>query len=700
MNLHETKTGNILIVDDKPENLTVLRQMLTEQGYLVRTTLSGEMALQTVDANLPDLILLDIMMPDMDGYEVCRRLKMDKRSRDIPILFISALDAITDKVIAFEAGGLDFITKPFHEEEVLARVKTHLELRFSQLELLKHSDHLEDLVKERTIELIHTNKQLEHEIEERKSAEKALRESDTAYRSFAKIGLALSSEKKITKLLEMILDEAINLSNADAGSLYLLENDKKHLRFEIFYNKTLKIRQVGTIGEASGIKKIPLFVNNTPNHANISSYAALRNKVVNIENISQYKKFNFIGPKKFDAQTGYHTQSMLVVPMQNDEAEILGVLQLINSKEKDSDKIIAFSSDCVELIRSLSSQAGVALSNIQLNKDLKNSFDGIIQTVATAIDEKSPYTGGHIRRVVSLTETIAKTINESEQEPFKDITLTEDALEELRISAWMHDVGKITTPEYVVDKSTKLSTIFDRIHLINTRFQLIGKIFECEHCLKKKAFYSDESEVDFSQTDQALSEKLTYLSKQLNFINNSNNSGGFMRQEDVEQIQKIASHQYTLNGNKTHPYLMEDEVNNLCITKGTLTNEEREKIEHHAVMTYKLLCQIPFPKKLANVPIYASQHHEKLDGTGYPMKLCAAEIPLQSKIIAFADIFEALTAKDRPYRKPLKLSQVIKIIGFMKKDNHIDPDIYNLFIKYKLHVDYAKHELGSDQIDI
>jgi PAS domain S-box-containing protein len=539
------------------------------------------------------------------------------------------------------------------------------------------------------------------DITERTEAERALEKSEAGYRSFSQIGLALSVEKNMNVLLEMILDEARKLSNADAGTLYLLDDDGKHLRFEILHNDSMKARMGGTTANEINLPKVSMYVDGKPNYANVSSCAALTGEVANIEDVYKAEKFDFTGPKKYDETTGYRTKSMLVIPMKNHEDETIGVLQLINSIDPNTSSIIPFAPVYVELVSSLASQAAVALTNVQLSEDLKNSFYAFIKSTATAIDEKSAYTGGHIRRVVDLTMRISEAINRSGDGPFGKTHLDDDEIEELRMAAWMHDVGKITTPQYIVDKSTKLETIFDRINLIETRFLLIEKTIENEYLHKKNNLLSVTGalEADIKKLDHDLREDIKLLHQELEFLKTCNQPGEFLSAENVDQIKKIGSKTYTCN-NEIYTYLSKNEVNNLTIMKGSLTDDERKIIENHSFMSYKILCDIPFPKKMSMVPEYASAHHERLDGSGYHLGISAEDLPLQSRIIAIADIFEALTAKDRPYRTPMNLSQAVKILSYMKNDKHIDPDIYDIFIGKMLHLEYAKNELNLEQIDL
>lgn len=521
-------------------------------------------------------------------------------------------------------------------------------------------------------------------------------------KQLTQIGLALSSEKNINKLLESIVDQARDLCNADAGTLYIMEDDKAYLRFEILQNDTMNTRMGGTRAIEQTLPKVPLYDRaGRPNHANVSSYTALTGNIVNIPDVYEAEGFDFTGPRKYDASTGYRSKSMLVIPLKNHENDIIGVLQLLNAQDRDTGDVIAFSPEYVNLIGSLASQAAVALTNTQLIQDLQNLFHAFIRSIATAIDAKSPYTKGHIDRVVDLTMMIAAAINSSDEGHFKETFFSDDEIEEMRIAAWMHDVGKITTPEYIVNKATKVETIFNRIQLIETRFNLIAEQIRSRYANRKIELLAggepDRNAIE--RLDAACSEELDRLNDDLVFIQACNSPGEFLEDDSVDRINQIGKRTYLLNGGE-QPYLTADEVENLCIRRGSLTADERKKIEHHATMTLKMLRELPFPKKLSNVAEYASGHHEKLDGSGYPRGLPEEALSLQSKIMAVADIFEALTAKDRPYKEPMQLSQAIKILGFMAKDRHIDGEVLKLFLRNRLHLEYARAQMNPEQIDL
>jgi HD-GYP domain-containing protein (c-di-GMP phosphodiesterase class II) len=520
-------------------------------------------------------------------------------------------------------------------------------------------------------------------------------------KEITRIGTALSVEKNIEKLLEMIVDEARSLSNADGGTLYMLDKEKKSLIFRILQNDSMNIRVGGTSGTEPTLPNVPLYNDRQkPNHSNVSSHVALTGETINISDVYEAKGFDFNGTRQYDNSTGYQSKSMLVMPLKNHENEIIGVLQLLNAQDLKTGTVTAFSSEYEALITSLASQAAVALTNSQLIQDLTDLFYAFIKSIATAVDEKSPYTGGHITRVVELTMMIARLINETRQAPFDNFTFNDNELEELRLAAWMHDIGKITTPEYIMDKATKLQTIVDRIEVIETRFHLIAASIKNDFLQRRLKMINDAEDYDAAaaEMEQQFNNEIVQLRDDLEFIKSVNASQEFIDDAIIERLHDIGRKTYLREGIET-PYLTADELNNLSIRKGTLNSDERQIVENHARVTLKILNELPFPKKLSMVPEYAAGHHEKLDGSGYPRHLTAAKLPLQSRIMAIADIFEALTAKDRPYKKPMKLSQALKILSFLKKDRHIDPDIYNLVLNSDLFFDYARANMNPEQID-
>ncbi|MBF0542261.1 MAG: HD domain-containing protein [Nitrospirae bacterium] len=514
-----------------------------------------------------------------------------------------------------------------------------------------------------------------------------------------KIGAALSAEKNLDALLEMIVVEGMNFTNADGGTLYIVSPDEKSMMFKILQTRSLNFKMGGTSGKDIPFPPLQLYNSDgSRNEQQVSAYVALTGESVNIVDVYKVEGFDFKGTREFDKRTGYRSQSMLVVPLRNHLSEIIGVLQLLNAQD-EKNKTIQFYKNYQSLVESLASQAAVAITNTSLISELSNLLDSFIRSTASAIDEKSIYTGGHVRRVAELTQQIAKALNDSKSEKWADFNLSEAQQNELRIAAWMHDIGKITTPEHVVDKATKLETIVDRIDLVFTRAEILKKDIEIEFLNNKIALLSKSgASANFEDIEAQYKEKINSINEDIKFIKTANTGGEFMEDAKINKIKEIATKTIKING-EDKQFLTPDEVQNLSIRRGTLSDSEREIIQNHAKLTIKMLSQLPWPKSLKMVPFLAGAHHETLAGTGYPNKLKAEDLPTQARIIALADIFEALTAADRPYKKGKTLSEAFKILGFMVKDNHLDKDIVNFFVESGLAVEYAKKELKEEQVD-
>ena len=514
------------------------------------------------------------------------------------------------------------------------------------------------------------------------------------------IGLALSTEDDINVIFELIMDEAKNITNADGRTLYMISDDGKTMKFEIMATESMNFSQGGTTGVEITIPPMQLFnEDGTPNHSSIVAYSANTGKIVNIKDAYKEKGFDFTGAKNFDKNTGYRTQSVLSVPLKNHENDIVGVMQLINAKDPKSDKTISFSDDMQNQVESLASQGAVALTNKRLVAELKNLFESFIQLIATAIDKKSPYTGGHCERVPEITMLLADAVEKTKVGKYADFSMNEDERYELYIAGWLHDCGKVATPPHVVDKGMKLETITDRIEVMDTRFEVLKRDAEISMLKKQIALMkkgSANGAIKTLETD--LGTQTNQLSSDQTFIQKTNRGGEFMEEEDQQRVADIGNYKWKLEGKEIN-FFDEKDVRNLQIPKGTLLPEEREIINDHIVITIDMLEKLPYPKKLRNVPEFAGGHHEKLDGTGYPKGLKDEEMSVQAKMMAIADIYEALTAADRPYKDGKKLSQAMRIMGFMKKDYEIDKDLFEIFVKEGVYKQYAKKYLGDDQLD-
>ncbi len=514
------------------------------------------------------------------------------------------------------------------------------------------------------------------------------------------IGLALSTEDDINVIFELIMDEAKNITNADGRTLYMISDDGQTMKFEIMQTDSMDFAQGGTTGVEITIPPMQLFdEEGNPNHSSIVAYSANTGKIVNIKDAYKEKGFDFTGAKNFDKDTGYRTTSVLSVPLKNHENDIVGVMQLINAKDPKSDKTISFSDDMQNQVESLASQGAVALTNKRLVAELKNLFESFIQLIATAIDKKSPYTGGHCERVPEITMLLADAVEKTKVGKYADFSMNEDERYELYIAGWLHDCGKVATPPHVVDKGMKLETITDRIEVMDTRFEVLKR--DAEISMLKKQIELMGKGMANGKIKSLVSEfddKITQLSSDQTFIQKTNRGGEFMEEEDQQRVSNIGNYKWKLEGEEINLF-DEKDVRNLQIPKGTLLPEEREIINDHIVITIDMLEKLPYPKKLRNVPEFAGGHHEKLDGTGYPKGLKDEEMSVQAKMMAIADIYEALTAADRPYKDGKKLSQAMRIMGFMKKDYEIDQDLFEIFVKEGVYKLYAEKYLGDDQLD-
>lgn len=508
------------------------------------------------------------------------------------------------------------------------------------------------------------------------------------------IGIALSAEKDHQRLLEMILVRAKEITHADGGTLYSRTEDDR-LRFEIMHTDSLNIHMGGVSGEPVPFYPVRLCEDDgTPNMHNVAACAVLENKTINITDAYTNEEFDFSGTRSFDRKTGYRSQSFLTVPMTNHENKIIGVLQLINAQEPATGAVRPFSELDQQLVESLASQAAVAITNKSLIEAQKELFDALIKLIANAIDEKSPYTAGHCRRVPVLTRLIADAACNIDHGPLRDFTMTEEEKYELDVAAWLHDCGKITTPEYVVDKATKLETIFDRIHLVEARFEVL-KRDALVAALKRRLAALGETEFE----DTEASAELARLEADLQFIRSCNIGGESISDAAVERIDRIAAHPWRTIDGQAEYVLNEEECQNLKIGRGTLSYREREIINNHVAVTIKMLESLSYPKHLQRVPEYAGGHHEKMDGSGYPNKLKREDMSIPARMVAIADVFEALTAKDRPYKKAMPLSKSLTILGRMKLDHHVDPDLFDVFMWDRVYLKYAREHLNPEQID-
>ena len=553
--------------------------------------------------------------------------------------------------------------------------------------------------------------------------------------NFFRLITSLSGESDIDRLLERVTDETMQASNADAAVIYLLADDETELN-----------AQPARLADGAVITDKPLPALTLDGSSSNRLLDSFRNKEVVIEQLG--KDHPGDQPLLPLAEVlGAQNLTTIVLPLTNRDNAGSGLLCLLYS-EQNRNLESALSPQHIGFAQALSGFTAVSMESRQLLKIQKNLLQSFIELIASAIDAKSPYTGGHCQRVPELTKMLAAAACESQDPRFREFSLSDDEWEELHIAAWLHDCGKVTTPEYVVDKSTKLETIYDRIHEIRMRFEVLKRDAEIDYWQQ----LADGG--DAQQLKSKLEAKQSQLDDDFAFVAKCNEGGEFMADDKITRLNEIADttwrrtlsdrigvsweeglrkqrnpetelptreplladkeeHIIYRNENEVisddnpwnfklntplHKY-NRGELYNLSVARGTLADEERFKINDHMVQTIIMLNQLPFPRHLRNVPAIAGGHHETMIGTGYPKKLCREDMSLTARMMAIADIFEALTAADRPYKKAKSLSESIKIMNFMKKDQHIDPDLFDLFLQSGVYLDYAKQFLAEAQID-
>lgn len=516
--------------------------------------------------------------------------------------------------------------------------------------------------------------------------------------SLTRIGESLSSVTDLNRIFDLILEEAINFTSADAATIYSVSADKKFLDFVIVYNKTLGLRMGGTHNPITW-PSIPLYdEHGAPRLMHIATNVYHKKRLLCFEDVYDTTDYDITGTKKMDASNNYRSKSMLTIPLKNHEDEVLGVLQIINATDRPG-HVIPFENEHIIMLKSLASQAAIAMSNRKLINDLEALLMQFMQAIAKGIERKSKYSSTHITRVAMLTDMIAGRINEETEGKFKKVHFNANELKELSMAGLMHDVGKIITPEYVMDKATKLETIIDRIKIVELRFELFKKalsFYNCKYGHDKlmqavKSWYPDDKPSD-------LAELLKQLDNDKDFLEKINIGGEFLPDTSVDRIKRISNMTLDIDG-EIWQLLDENEIYNLQIRRGTLTFEEKKKMDEHVQVTWEMLSQLDFPNKYKNVALYAASHHEKLNGKGHPFGFKAEQLPLQSRILAVADIYEALTSTDRPYKKAKTLSESLKIMAFCVKDGDLDGDLLDFFIDSGLYLDFAQQHMLPEQID-
>lgn len=469
-----------------------------------------------------------------------------------------------------------------------------------------------------------------------------------AMKKVLRAGILLSSERDLNRLLDTVLASVMELANCDAGTLYLLEGDA--LRFKIMHTNSLGTHSGGD-GQDPDLPPVPL------KRENVCAFSLLENRTIHIEDVHTSKEYDFSGPIRYDAITGYHTQSMLVVPMTNREGEKLGVIQLINALDENGN-IQAFPEEMILALQSVTSQASITIQNVRYIEEIKALFHSFVRAMSAAVDERSPYNANHSKRMAAYGENFLDYINQKALDAGREAPFSEHDREELITSVWLHDIGKLATPRAVMDKAKRLTPIQrERIaHRLST-IRLLAKLRTPE-------------------TAQSVIDETREVEAGIDAIDGA----GFLPDDKLNWVNSLKGKTYTDEDGTERNWLSPDEIDMLTIRKGTLSPEERRVMENHVVVTDRLLSQIKFSADMSRVRKWAASHHEMLDGQGYPQKLGADDIPDAVRIITIIDIFDALVAEDRPYKPGMPIDKALDILNIMaEKEGKLDPELTKLF---------------------
>jgi HD-GYP domain-containing protein (c-di-GMP phosphodiesterase class II) len=498
------------------------------------------------------------------------------------------------------------------------------------------------------------------------------------------ISRALSQERDIDRLLNLILEKSRFITGADAGSFYLLESTtpgsrEKRLRFKLSQNDSVEFQ--------SREFTVPLSTRS------IAGAAAVGRKPIVIPDVYEIGASDPYGfDPSFDRKVGYRTKSMIAVPMISAEDDVIGVIQLINRKkdprlrltaENVAEAVVAFDKRSEDLLATLASQAGIALENALLYDEIKRIFDGFVRASVQAIEQRDPTTSGHSLRVSLLSCGLADAVDKITSGPYKDVRFTRRDLKELEYASLLHDFGKIGVREEVLIKAKKLYP--HQLDHVRLRFDYVRKSIEAQALARKiDAREAGASARDVAKIDEELAAAIEELEMAWKTVCEANEPT-VLKEGDFTRITELGQRTYADPCGHHKPLLTEDEVISLQVTKGSLHDKEISEIRSHVVHTFDFLSRIPWGKSFLRIPEIAGAHHEKLNGKGYPKGLGAEQIPLPSKIMTIADIFDALTARDRPYKKAMPLDRAMAILGYEVKDGHVDGELVRIFAEAEIH---------------
>ena len=501
------------------------------------------------------------------------------------------------------------------------------------------------------------------------------------------VGISLSSERNIDRLLDKIIKEACNVTTADGGSVYIVEKGEDEEEKALHFSNT----RSDSINVDFKEFAIPISPDSIAGYVALTGESLILDDCYNIPD-----RYQFTINKSFDESNNYRTKSMLAVAMRNQKDEITGVIQLINKKPNSEmilsspdvveSKVLPFDERSSSLIEALASQAAVALENYRLYRDIENLFEGFVQASVTAIESRDPTTCGHSERVASLTVGIAKMVNRTTSGPLREFRFSETQIKEIRYAALLHDFGKVGVREHVLLKSKKLYP--QHLELIKKRFDLARQIFLKETNKNKMEYLLDKGRKtylrQFKNIDSKMEKQLETLDHYLSLIIQANEPTVLI-ENDFSVLEQIARTIISDSDKENFSLLDKAEYQVLSIPRGSLTDEELQEIQSHVVHTYNFLTKIPWTVELRNIPEIAYGHHEKLDGSGYPRGIDAASICPQSRMMAIGDIYDALTATDRPYKPAITAEAALNIIEKEVKKGRIDPDLFKVFVDAKVY---------------
>ena len=524
------------------------------------------------------------------------------------------------------------------------------------------------------------------------AARTELKRAEREMEELNRIGVALSETRDVGLLLEMILSKAREITGADAGSLYLVEETnpdaltngpgERQLRFKLTQNDSMQFPFAEFV--------VPLSENS------LAGYSALHGEVINLADahrIPSGRPYRF--NRRYDEETGYRTRSLLTLPMKNGRGEVIGVLQLINCKIRPNTKLAMagavasevrpFSKRDVRLALSLASQAAVAYENSRLYQDIERLFEGFVQAAVTAIEQRDPTTSGHSQRVSEMTVGLAEIVDRADSGEYAATRFTSEQMKEIRYAALLHDFGKVGVREEVLVKAKKLYPM--QMDMLAHRFDYLHKDLEAK--LEREKFQllleldRQEALARIASLEEEYLRRRATLESEFEEVVRANEPT-VLPAGKFDRLYEIARQTYRNPRGVERPVLTQDEVHFLSIPKGSLNPDERAQIEAHVVHSFNFLLQIPWTKEIREIPRIARAHHEKLNGTGYPYKLRGDEIPVQAKIMTICDIFDALSAADRPYKKAVPPERALDILAMSVKDQELDPELYRLFLEAKI----------------